>query len=270
MKLYFKIPGDFIRKPVILCILPMILFFILTQIPYGSYGTRIQSSLKSAPFQPLTVTGSGFVRNKNGKAILMCQSGSARKKIKIDKSRMRDLKAWKPQIVAYSRRHYMQNTSVLNPRVIVLHYTAMSGFPWNLVNSKRSAGETPGLASHYVIDGEKIWRILPDNVRSRGCYGINHVAINIEMVALNANHLQKKKKTMKTCAYLVKYLMNRYGIPLSKVYSHQDVAYMDRKRTPEVLDYVNGSPYGKVDPGEKNMRHIKLMIKKMKNFNVYE
>jgi len=183
---------------------------------------------------------------------------------------MRNLKSWKPQIKAYSKRHYKQDTYKLTPRVIVLHYTATSKFPWDLVKSKNFAGEKPGLASHYVIDGDKIWRILPDNIRSRGCYGMNHVGINIEMVALNANHLQKKKKTMKTCAYLVKYLMNKYGIPIKKVYSHQDVAYMDRNRTTEALDYVNGTPYGKVDPGEKNMKYIKSLVKKIKSTGIYE
>src|ERR1017187_2120624 len=88
----------------------------------------------------------------------------------IDTSRARDVEAWKPQIAAYSLRHYGQKEWRLEPHCIVLHYTASSSFPWNLVHSTSSLGERPGLASHYVVDGRHIWQILPPQVRSRGAY----------------------------------------------------------------------------------------------------
>ncbi|MCE1247608.1 MAG: N-acetylmuramoyl-L-alanine amidase [Firmicutes bacterium] len=185
--------------------------------------------------------------------------------LNIDESRMRDLSWWNSRIARYSQKHYGQNRSDLNPTCIVLHYTAMSEFPWNLVKSKDFSGEEPGLASHYVVDGKKIWRILPDNIRSRGCYAMNHVAINIEMCALDAGDLSGKKETMKTCALLVKDLMQKYNIPLSKVYSHQQVASMNKRIVPEVYDLVNGKPYSKIDPGEGNMKTIKKMIAGMKS-----
>ncbi len=181
----------------------------------------------------------------------------------INESRMRDLSFWNPRIKKYSRRHYGEDTYVLKPTVIVLHYTALPDFPWNLVNTKSAMGEEPGLASHYVIDENTVWRILPDNIRSRGCWGMNHRAINIEMCALNASDLSKKKKTMKLCALLVKSLMSKYHIPLSKVYSHETVSKMDRSLTPEVKDLVDGSPYDKYDPGAANMKYIKKLIKEM-------
>ena len=184
--------------------------------------------------------------------------------IRIDESRMRDLGYWKPRIKKYSLKHYGENTYVLKPTVIVLHYTAMKEFPWNLVKTKSFMGEEPGLASHYVIAGSKIFRILPDNIRSRGCWGINHRAINIEMHALNASDLFKRKKTLKACAKLVHHLMKKHDIPLNKVYSHETVSKMDRRLTPEVLDLVDGTPYQKYDPGKKNMKYIRDLIKRMK------
>lgn len=183
--------------------------------------------------------------------------------MKIDGSRKRDLSFWNPRIKKYSLRHYGEDTYILNPKVIVLHYTALPDFPWLLVNTKSAMGEEPGLASHYVIDENTVWRILPDNIRSRGCWGINHRAINIEMCALNASDLSKKKKTMKSCARLVKHLMNKYNIPLNKVYSHETVSRMDRSLTPEVKDLVNGTPYDKYDPGEVNMKYIKKSIREI-------
>ncbi len=180
---------------------------------------------------------------------------------------MRNLKTWKPLIRKYSKRHYGEDTWKLRPTVIVLHYTAMNEFPWNLVKSKSYGGEKPGVAAHYVVSGERAWRILPDNLRSRGCWGINHRAINIEMDARNARDLYRRKTTLNTCARLVKMLMEKHRIPLNKVYSHQTVAKMNRRLTPEVKDLVNGTPYDKQDPGKQNMKYIKDRIRKMRGRN---
>jgi hypothetical protein len=178
----------------------------------------------------------------------------------IQRDRVRDLTAWKPQIQAYSQRHYGENTWQLDPVAIVLHYTVSKGFPWNLVNTAHFAGETPGLAVHYVVDGDKIWEILPPTVRSRGAYGINHRAINIELVAMEAHDLARRPKTLATAAKLTTCLMQTYAIPRAKVYSHEAVSKMDPLRVPEVKDLLNAKPYGKSDPGEANMRTILQQI----------
>ena len=176
--------------------------------------------------------------------------------LKIDRTRARNLTTWKPQIAKYSERHYGESTWQLMPTCIVLHYTVSKGFPWNLVRTDSFKNETPGLAVHYVIDGEKVWEILPPDVRSRGAYGINHRAINIEMVAMDADDLATKKETLDTCRKLVKHLMAVYAIDKSHIYGHEDVATMDRKVVPEVLDFVRGAPYHKIDPGKQNMKTI--------------
>lgn len=189
--------------------------------------------------------------------VLLALSGAGQAEpLKIDKSRARPLPAWKQQITKYSERHYGESTWELAPTCIVLHYTAMPAFPWNLVRDTSFAGEAPGLASHYVIDGDKVWEIIPPNVRSRGAYAINHRGINIEMMALDANDLAGKAKTLETCRKLCKELMGEFGIEKSHIYSHQQVAKMSRKATPEVLDLVNSAPYDKIDPGEANMKTI--------------
>lgn len=188
-------------------------------------------------------------------SLMMTLSATA-EPLRIDRSRARPLDSWKPQIAEYSRRHYGEATWELTPTCIVLHYTAMPNFPWNLVRDTSFKGETPGLASHYVIDGDKIWELLPTNVRSRAAYGINHRAINIEMMALDAQDLARKTKTLETCRRLVQQLMREHGIERTRIYSHEQVATMDRKVVPEVLDLVQGAPYHKIDPGEENMKTI--------------
>lgn len=178
----------------------------------------------------------------------------------IDQTRTRELAPWKPLIQAYSQRHYGENTWELKPTVIVLHYTAGRGFPQNLVDTPDFAGETPGLAVHYVVDGDKVWEILPPNVRSRGAYGINHRALNIEMVALEEDDLfYNRTQTLATTAKLVHCLQQQFHIPSSKVYGHADVATMDLAIVPEALDLIDQEPYAKIDPGYKNQWYVLML-----------
>ncbi|MBM3465156.1 MAG: N-acetylmuramoyl-L-alanine amidase [Armatimonadetes bacterium] len=174
----------------------------------------------------------------------------------IRTDRARPLEPWKKDITAYSKRHYGEATWKLEPVCIVLHYTAGKQFPWNLVKTDSFADEKPGLASHYVIDGADVWEIIPPNVRSRGAYGINHRAINIEMVAANATDLSRRPQTLASCVSLVRWLMSQYDIPRSKIYSHEDVSKMNPARVPEVKDLINPGPYGKTDPGQGNLKWV--------------
>lgn len=185
--------------------------------------------------------------------------------IKLLYERKRDLTSWKPQISAYSQRHYGEATWELEPKAIVLHYTAGASFPWNLVSSKDFASETPGLAVQYVVEGSRVWQLLPPNVRSRGAFGINHRAINIEMVALNAADLAKRPETLKAAARLTHCLMQTFQIPDHKVYSHEQVSKMNPKLVPEVYDRLHPEPYHKIDPGEANMQKIRALIAEIRD-----
>ncbi len=195
-------------------------------------------------------------------ALFLCLFSAAQAELEIDESRTRDVESWKPQIAKYSKYHYGEAEWRLAPKVIVLHYTVTEGFPWNLVITDTFKDEAPGLSVHYVVDGEKIWRILPDNVRTRGCYAMNHVGINIEMVAKDAEDLARREKTLKTCALLVKELMEKHHIGIDKIYSHQQVGQMDTKVTPEALDLIKSTPYDKIDPGVQNMETVFNYLKK--------
>ncbi|MBX3172244.1 MAG: N-acetylmuramoyl-L-alanine amidase [Candidatus Eremiobacteraeota bacterium] len=189
--------------------------------------------------------------------VLAALSGWGWAQPQYDMTRTRPLESWKRQITEYSRRHYGEADWRLKPRCIVLHYTAGTSFPWNLVNTPDFAGETPGLASHYVVDGAKIWQIIPPEVRSRGAYGINHRAINIEMVGADARDMiHNRKCTLDTTAELVRDLLERFQLTAKDVYSHQQVAEMNTRVCPWVLDLVNGEPYHKVDPGAASMRYV--------------
>lgn len=201
------------------------------------------------------------MKNRILLALILGLFSVAQAELTIDESRSRDVESWKPQIAKYSKYHYGEYEWRLDPKVIVLHYTVFETFPWNLVITDTFKDEAPGLSVHYVIDGEKIWRILPDNVRTRGCYAMNHVAINIEMIAKDADDLAGRTQTLKTCALLCKELMQKHDIPIEKIYSHQQVGRMDLEKTPEALDLVRSKPYHKPDPGPKNMETVLRYLK---------
>lgn len=193
--------------------------------------------------------------------VLLATSVFAQEPLKIDRSRPRPLGSWKKQIAAYSARHYGEKTWELEPRCIVMHYTAGASFPWNLVNTGEFAGETPGLASHYVVDGTQVWELLPPTVRSRGAYGINHRAINIEMVGKDASDMAARTQTLTTSARLVSQLMKQFNIPKSEIYSHEQVATMNPAVCKWVKDLVRPEPYDKVDPGQGAMEFILRLVK---------
>lgn len=214
------------------------------------------------------ISFSNELRTKNdisSSKITILEKYLSLKKLKINKDNSRDVNIWKKKIINYSKKHYSKETYFLDPKVIVLHYTAGNTFPWNLVKTSFFANEEPGLSSHYVVDEKNIWEILPTNIISRGAYGINHVAINIEMIAENENDLYKRKRTLDLTTKLVYCLMKTYSINENKVYSHSIVSKMNKNITPEVYDLIDNKPYGKIDPGKKNMDYIMKRLKKEKS-----
>jgi N-acetyl-anhydromuramyl-L-alanine amidase AmpD len=144
-----------------------------------------------------------------------------------DGVRNRDLDEWKRDISSYSLRHYGIESWKLEPTAIVLHYTAGSTFPLNLIESREFKDEAPGVASHFVIDEENgvgvAYQLLPLDVMSRATFGANFCAISIEMVAIDENDLLGKRALLDRAIVLVRELMARYGIPVSRVYGHSEI-----------------------------------------------
>lgn len=202
-------------------------------------------------------------RVKSFLGLLLLTMVGAEPRLTFDKSRARPLEAWKQAITGYSSRHYGEARWQLEPRCIVLHYTAGTSFPWNLVREQSFAGEAPGLASHFVVDGSHIYQLLPTDVRSRGAFGINHRAINIEMVGADQHDLMsQRRQTMDTTADLVVELLQDLHLSAREVYSHEQVSKMDTDLVPWVLDHVNPEPYHKIDPGQGPMEYIMSRVRK--------
>lgn len=176
----------------------------------------------------------------------------------------RDLDEWKRDISAYSLRHYGIDTWKLEPTAIVLHYTAGSGFPLNLIESREFKDESPGVASHFVVDEEEgtavVYQLLPLDVMSRATFGANFCAISVEMVALDEADLLRKRALLDRAIVLVRELTARYGIPVSRVYGHAEIdRLLAEDPQGEFFDNTieGGFVPRKVDPGNAVMALVR-------------
>jgi N-acetylmuramoyl-L-alanine amidase len=183
---------------------------------------------------------------------------------------------WEKEYREYNQRHYKDPSLELVPRAIVMHYTVSSSFlsAWNTfcngaMYDDGDVGTIFGhLSVHFIVDKDgTIYQTLPLNRRCRGAYGVNHVAISIEMVALDESSLLKNKKLMDSSFKLVSHLTKEFGIAPEKVYGHYDVS-AGKKRVPEYLDYGDSKfpdsyppAYGRSDPGRTYMEKLRKYLK---------
>ena len=135
------------------------------------------------------------------------------------------------QMAAYSKRHYGDDSTVLDPKVIVLHYTAGSTMrsAWNTFESNQpNVGELPGTVTHFIIDKDgTIYQLLPLDVRGRHTIGLNHVALGIEFVeegsggdAAAVDHIFGRRRQIDAGVDLVRWLQYRFDIPSRDVVGH--------------------------------------------------
>ena len=140
---------------------------------------------------------------------------------------------WEEEYIDYFERHYRTSTLTFTPKAIVMHYTATHSLEdtLNIFINGAEYDEADGgilfghLSVHYVIDKDgTIYKTLPLNRKCRGAYGVNHVAISIEMVAMNEEELLQQKETLEASFKLVRYLMAEFKIPEKMVWGHYHVS----------------------------------------------
>ena len=98
----------------------------------------------------------------------------------------------KRQMRRYSRRHYGEaKARLVEPKVIVEHYTASSSFSSAFETFAANApdvefGERPGVCAHYLIDRDgTIHQLVSLRWRCRHTVGLNDSAIGIEHVGVS-------------------------------------------------------------------------------------
>ena len=169
--------------------------------------------------------------------------------------------------IEYAKRHYNMNTYLLrNPKIIVIHYTALPTLKMSLGAFKKDtlpsyrAKLTPygqlNVGTHFVVDRDgTVFTLLPTTVMGRHTMGFNHVAIGIENVGTNEHDLTDKQ--VKSNAALSAMLIARHP-SIEHIIGHQD--YMNQSM-PHFKYYLRKdttyNPMIKIDPGWSFMKRVK-------------
>jgi hypothetical protein len=168
--------------------------------------------------------------------------------------------------LAYRRLHSDPAAAdlAIEPRVIVLHYTAAGTAkstlytfePARLGTSRPelAKGGAVNVSAHYLIDRDgTILRLQPETRYARHCIGLNHISIGIENVGDEATWPLTGAQVAANAA-LVRDLARRF--PITHLLGHHEVAaaftghayYIERVR-----DYRNSKP----DPGARFMKLVR-------------
>ena len=113
------------------------------------------------------------------------------------------------------------NQPTINPRMIVVHWTAIPSFeksfntfkPSQLPNSRPeiTKASTLNVSAQFLVDQDgRIYRLLPETTMARHVIGLNHCAIGIENVGGTAD-MPLTKKQLKSNIKLVKYLKKEFS-----------------------------------------------------------
>jgi N-acetylmuramoyl-L-alanine amidase len=145
---------------------------------------------------------------------------------------------WKPipfgaqrkgETVAYAKRHYRLATwRLVDPRVIVEHYTASESFSsaystFAADTRDSELHELPGVCAHFVVDKDgTIYQLVPLTVMCRHTVGLNYTAIGIEHVGMSDAEILRNPRQLNASLRLTAWLMGRYGIQLRNVIGHNE------------------------------------------------
>ena len=158
----------------------------------------------------------------------------------------------------------VQSDPIIQPRMIVVHWTAIPDFEKSfsafnnskLPNSRSDitgAGSLNVSAQFLVDQNGKIYRLLPENMMARHVIGLNHCAIGIENVGGTEN-TPLTKKQIKSNIKLVQYLKNKYP-KIDYLIGHYE--YTSFEDHPLWLEIDDGYRTEKTDPGIEFMDQIR-------------
>jgi hypothetical protein len=135
----------------------------------------------------------------------------------------------KRQMRRYSLRHYgAAKAKLVDPKVIVQHYTASSSFSSAFDTFAANApdvefGERPGVCAHYLIDRDgAIHQLVSLRWRCRHTVGLNHAAIGIEHVGVSDADVMGRRRQVRASLRLTRWLQTRFGILTRDVIGHSE------------------------------------------------
>jgi len=133
------------------------------------------------------------------------------------------------QMKRYSRRHYgVAEARLLEPKVIVQHYTASSSFSSAFDTFAANApdvefGERPGVCAHFLIDRDgSIHQLVRLRWRCRHTVGLNDRSIGIEHVGVSDADVMGRPRQLRASLRLTRWLQGRFGIATGDVIGHAE------------------------------------------------
>lgn len=174
--------------------------------------------------------------------------------------------------LAYRRHHSDPAAEDLEiePRVIVLHYTAAGTArstqhtfaPPRLGTSRRelARGGSVNVSAHFLIDRDgTILRLQPETRYARHCIGLNHISIGVENVGDEARWPLTDAQVAANAA-LVRDLARRF--PITHLLGHHEAAGFAGHAYHVELDpaYRNTKP----DPGARFMRRVREAVAELR------
>jgi hypothetical protein len=154
----------------------------------------------------------------------------------------------------------------IEPRVIVLHYTAggtakgtfeyFSGNHMEAGRPQLAAAGDVNVSSHFLVDRDgTIYRLMPETRFARHCIGLNHIAIGIENVG-DEHRWPLTDAQVEADARLVRQLAARY--PITHLIGHSEAVRLDGKIYFQERDphYRNSKP----DPGDRFMKLVRARL----------
>lgn len=168
----------------------------------------------------------------------------------------------------YMKEHYNieQQSPTINPKMIVLHYTAGGTVESNFqyfnkpyLEDKRSYlknESTLNVSSHFIIDRDgKIYQLQEPNQFARHTIGLNYCAIGVENIGSKAQPLTEKQAEAN--AKLIRYLSKKYAIEY--VIGHSEYGVF---KNSDLWKETNAKYFtGKEDPGKEFMQKVRTLIK---------
>lgn len=172
----------------------------------------------------------------------------------------------------YRRLHSDRDAKDLeiDPRVIVLHYTAAGTAkstlytfePARLGTSRPelARGGAVNVSAHYLVDRDgTIMRLQPETRYARHCIGLNHISIGIENVGDEAKWPLTDAQVAANAA-LVRNLAARFRI--THLVGHHEAARLEGH--PYYVRLVKAYRNPKPDPGDRFMARVREAVADLK------
>ncbi len=164
------------------------------------------------------------------------------------------------------RYHIVQNAPVIQPVMVVLHWTAIPSLEKTFDAFNRSTlpdarkgiqyASTLNVSSQYLVDRDgTIFQLMPDTVFARHVIGLNYCAIGVENVGSEKQPLTKAQ--LKANVQLIRYLKTKY--PIKYVIGHYE--YKKFIGTPLWKETNPDYLTQKTDPGVSFMKKVRERIK---------